>query len=160
MAVRDAERSSADERAAQLLRSVGQRVTKPRLAVLACVLAAKEEHLSADELLERVAAADASVHRATVYRTLEGLTAAGLLQHVHLDRGLTAYHLTDSVRGHTGAPHLHGQCSHCGRIVDFPSDTLSDAAERVAHATGFTLDPAHVALSGLCIDCKGSQHHH
>jgi Fur family ferric uptake transcriptional regulator len=160
MAVRAAELSVVDERAAQLLRSVGQRVTKPRLAVLACVLAAKEEHLSADELLERVAAADASVHRATVYRTLEGLTAAGVLQHVHLDRGLTAYHLTDSVVGSSGAPHLHGQCSHCGRIVDFPSDVLAGAAERVASSTGFTLDPAHVALSGLCAECKGVQHHH
>jgi Fur family ferric uptake transcriptional regulator len=160
MALRAAELSVADERAAQMLRAVGQRVTKPRLAVLACVVAAKEEHLSADELLERVAAADASVHRATVYRTLEGLTAAGVLQHVHLDRGLTAYHLTDAIAGHSNAPHLHGQCSHCGRIVDFPSDVLEDAADRVARATGFTLDPAHVALSGLCTDCQGSQHHH
>jgi Fur family ferric uptake transcriptional regulator len=160
MALRAAEPSAADERAAEMLRSVGQRVTKPRLAVLACVVAAKEEHLSADELLERVAAADASVHRATVYRTLEGLTTAGVLQHVHLDRGLTAYHLTDTVAGHAGAPHLHGQCSRCGRIVDFPSDVLADASQRVARATGFTLDPAHVALSGLCIECKDGEHHH
>jgi Fur family ferric uptake transcriptional regulator len=154
MAVRAGETTTAAERAAGLLRSVGQRVTKPRIAVLSCVLAAKEEHLSADELLERVVAADASVHRATVYRTLDGLTEAGLLQHVHLDRGLTAYHLTDTVGGHAAAHHLHGQCSRCSRIVDFPADILGDAAERVERATGFTLDPSHVALSGLCRDCK------
>jgi Fur family ferric uptake transcriptional regulator len=160
MASRADDAPSAEDRAAELLRSVGQRVTKPRVAVLSSVLAANEEHLSADELLERVTAADASAHRATVYRTLEGLTAAGLLQHVHLDRGLTAYHLTDSAGEHFSAPHLHGQCSRCGRIVDFPPDVLEDAVVRVARATGFTLDPAHVALSGLCTDCQGAGHRH
>lgn len=146
------------DRAAELLRSVGQRVTKPRLAVLSCVLVAGEEHLSADELLDRVLAADASVHRATVYRTLEGLTAAGVLRHVHLDRGLTAYHLADVVGKHPRAPHLHGQCSQCGRIVDFPGDALGDAAQRIRRATGFVLEPTHVALSGTCEECLGTGH--
>ena len=146
--------ASADTRAAELLRSVGQRVTKPRLAVLSCVLTAGEEHLSADVLLDRVLAADASVHRATVYRTLEGLTAAGVLQHVHLDRGLTAYHLADHAGQPAGTHHLHGQCSECGRIVDFPADVLGDAAARVKSATGFALDPTHVALSGTCAQCS------
>jgi Fur family ferric uptake transcriptional regulator len=145
--------ASPADRAEELLRSVSQRVTKPRVAVLSCVLAAGEEHLSADELLDRVLAADASVHRATVYRTLDGLTAAGVLRHVHLDRGLTAYHLADSVEERAHAPHLHGQCSICGRIVDFPAEVLGDAAVRVKKATGFSLDPTHVALSGTCKDC-------
>ncbi|HVW80266.1 MAG TPA: Fur family transcriptional regulator [Mycobacteriales bacterium] len=159
MASRGTDVAAAEVRASELLRSVGQRVTKPRLAVLTCVLAAKEEHLSADVLLERVFAADASVHRATVYRTLEGLTAAGVLQHVHLDRGLTAYHLKEAAGEQRRAPHLHAQCSRCGRVVDFPAEVLEDAAERVERATGFALDPAHVALSGRCADCKGLPQH-
>lgn len=145
---------TAQQLATDLLRSVGQRVTKPRVAVLSCVLAAREEHLSAELLLERVTAADASVHRATVYRTLDGLAAAGVLQHVHLDRGLTAYHLAESVGEHRSPPHLHGQCARCGRIVDFPADVMEQAVDRVERATGFALDPAHVALSGLCRQCK------
>jgi Fur family ferric uptake transcriptional regulator len=152
------EASASQVRAAELLRSVGQRVTAPRVAVLSCVLSAGVEHLSADELLERVLAADASVHRATVYRTLEGLRAAGLLHHVHLDRGLTAYHLADGVGDLATSPHLHGQCSRCGRIVDFPADVLGDAAARIRRTSGFALDPSHVALSGTCKDCLASSH--
>ena len=139
------------DRAVDLLRSVGQRVTKPRVVVLSQVLAAGEQHLSADEILERVTATDAAVHRATVYRTLDGLAEAGVLVHVHLDRGLTAYHLADAGRHHGG--HLHAQCSRCGTVVDLPADVLGDTAARIRKAHGFRLDAAHVALSGLCKDC-------
>ena len=134
-----------------LLRSVDLRVTRPRVAVLSCVLAAGADHLSADELLAKVDALDAGVHRATVYRTLEGLTEAGVLCHVHLDRGLTAYHLAE-VDGRANG-HLHAQCIQCGKVVDLPPHVLGDTADRIRRAAGFRLDPAHVALSGRCREC-------
>ena len=146
-----------DSKAAEataLLRAAGQRVTRSRVALLRCVIAAGGEHLSADALLEQVADSDPPIHRATVYRTLEGLTAAGVLRHVHLDRGLTAYHLASTPRAEHHRPdHLHAQCSVCGRVTDLPAHVLGDTATRVRRATGFRLDPSHVALSGVCRDC-------
>ncbi|MGH3743670.1 MAG: Fur family transcriptional regulator [Mycobacteriales bacterium] len=139
-----------EQTAIALLRGIGQRVTKPRVAVLSRVIAAGPEHVSADTIFDEVTAHHADVHRATVYRTLESLTEAGVLRHVHLDRGLRAYHLV-SVSG--PAPHLHAQCSRCGRVVDLPPGVLGDAAERIRTATGFRLDAAHAALSGLCRGC-------
>ncbi|HEX3824928.1 MAG TPA: Fur family transcriptional regulator [Mycobacteriales bacterium] len=146
-------------RATSLLRAVGQRVTKPRVALLSCILAARGEHLSADALHEQVAGSDPPIHRATVYRTLEGLTAAGVLRHVHLDRGLTAYHLADALRSASQpqrAPHLHAQCSDCGRVTDLPADVLGDTPIRIRRASGFRLDASHVALSGVCKDCAAA----
>jgi Fur family transcriptional regulator, ferric uptake regulator len=146
-------------RATALLRTVGQRVTKPRVALLSCVLAAKGEHLSADALLEQVADSDPPIHRATVYRTLEGLTAAGVLRHVHLDRGLTAYHLVDAPRpaaSHHHSEHLHAQCSQCAKVTDLPADVLGDTAIRIRRVSGFRLDASHVALSGVCRDCAAA----
>ena len=55
-----------DERAEALLRAAGQRVTKPRVAVLASVLDAEGEHLSAEEILNHVPAPGEGAHRATV----------------------------------------------------------------------------------------------
>jgi len=148
---------SLASQATDLLRSVGQRVTKPRVALLSCVIAAGGEHLSADALLEQVAKSDPPIHRATVYRTLEGLTAVGLLRHVHLDRGLTAYHLVDDPRPSATddhpEEHLHAQCSQCGRVTDLPADVLGETADRIRRASGFRLDASHVALSGVCKDC-------
>jgi Fur family transcriptional regulator, ferric uptake regulator len=149
-------------RATSVLRAVGQRVTKPRVALLSCILAARGEHLSADVLHEQVADSDPPIHRATVYRTLEGLTAAGVLRHVHLDRGLTAYHLVDAARPATSQPraqHLHAQCSQCGRVTDLPADVLGDTAIRIRRASGFRLDASHVALSGVCKDCAAAAAH-
>lgn len=137
------------------MREAGQRVTRSRVAVLSCLLAAGERHLSADEVLAGVSEVEPSVHRATVYRTLESLTAAGVLRHVHLDRGLTAYHLAVPTATKQ-REHLHAQCGSCGRVVDLPASVLGDTAKRVRAASGFTLDPGHVALSGLCADCAAA----
>lgn len=145
--------------ATDLLRAAGQRVTKPRIALLSCVIAAGGEHLSADALIEQVADSDPPIHRATVYRTLDGLTTAGLLRHVHLDRGLTAYHLVDgrssaSSSHHHRAEHLHAQCSKCGKVTDLPAHVLGETADRIRRASGFRLDASHVAFSGICKDCS------
>ena len=150
--------SGVEQAAEQLLRAHGRRVTKPRLAIVSCLLEAGEDHVSADVLLDQVAARH-DVHRATIYRTLDGLTADGMLRHVHLDRGLTAYHLVEQPPAGMAPPaaesaeHLHAQCSSCGRVVDLPADALGDAAHRIERATGFHLDASHVALSGHCRAC-------
>jgi Fur family transcriptional regulator, ferric uptake regulator len=145
------------EQATALLRSVGQRVTKPRVALLAQIIDDSGSHLSADVLHDRVAGVEPTIHRATVYRTLEGLTTVGVLRHVHLDRGLTAYHLVDRVvpaaRHSHDAEHLHAQCSQCGQVTDLPADVLGDTGERIRRASGFRLDASHVALSGRCASC-------
>lgn len=141
-------RGSPADRATDLLRSVRLRITQPRVAVLAVILQAGEEHLSADDLVARLGSQAAPAHRATVYRTVEGLTKSGVLSHVHLGSGVTAYHLNP------GITHLHAQCAACGRVTDLPAEILGDTAERIERAVGFVLEPAHVALSGRCKDCR------
>jgi Fur family ferric uptake transcriptional regulator len=141
-----------DQAAAAMLRGVGQRVTRPRIVVLSQFIASGQAHVSAEEVLDRVEADDTNVHRATVYRTLEGLTAVGVLCHVHLGRGLTAYHLSETGAA-SGVRHLHAQCSRCGTVVDLPPHVLGDTAIRIRRSSGFRLDPGHVALSGLCKEC-------
>jgi Fur family ferric uptake transcriptional regulator len=143
--------AAAEEAARGLLHDIGQRVTKPRVAVLSQIIAAGHEHLSAEVLLDHVTANHADVHKATVYRTLDSLTEAGVLSHVHLDRGLRAYHLAEPAGHH--ASHLHAQCSGCGRVVDLPPDVLGQAGARIEAATGFQLDASHTALSGNCRAC-------
>jgi Fur family ferric uptake transcriptional regulator len=153
------------------LRASGERVTPARRAVIAVVEAADlaDEHLSAEQIGERVATFEPSVHRATVYRTLTSLTDAGVLSHVHLGGSATVYHLathrTERTREASPAasdrqdtqPHAHGhlhvQCSVCGRVQDAPADVLEEAARRLREDIGFELDTTHAALLGRCADC-------
>ncbi len=144
-----AEQGGDESPARRLLRSRGQRVTRPRVAVVEA-LTRLAGHPSAEQVASEVATAAPGVHRATVYRTLEKLADLGVVTHVHMSHGTTAYHLSD-----TGSePHLHVRCRECGRVLDLPPDLLDDARDRVAAEVGFELDTGHVALSGRCADCS------
>lgn len=136
-----------------LLRSRGERITTPRLAVLS-VLLRRPGHLSAEQIVAEVAEDQPAVHRASVYRALEMLTHIDVVAHVHLGHGGTAYHLATP---HKSA-HLHAQCDDCGRVIDLPGDALQGATADISRRTGFQLDPRHVALSGRCADCAASSH--
>lgn len=133
---------------AGLLRSRGERMTAPRRAVLR-VLAEHGGHLAADAVVTMVAQRDPGVHRATVYRTLEALSELGVIQHVHVGHGGTAYHLV-----RPGERHLHAQCRGCGAVYDLPFDLLAGVAETLRRSHAFVLDADHVALSGLCEQCQ------
>ncbi|GAA6525349.1 transcriptional repressor [Intrasporangium sp. DVR] len=160
--------------ALEALRASGERVTPARQAVLRVIDAAdgSDEHLSAEQISERVTRLEPSVHRATVYRTLTALTDAGVLSHVHLGGSATVYHLVAHPRERAreaspaayglgdGHPHAHGhlhvQCSICGRVQDAPPDVLDEAGRQLREALGFDLDTTHAALLGRCSDCAGA----
>ena len=130
------------------LNARGERMTRPRQAVLG-VLVEDRRHLSAEEIVAAVAQRDASVHRASVYRTLDALAQLGVVQHVHLSHGATAYHLAVEDRNH-----LHLQCTTCRSIADVPLVAMLGAAAEIAREYGFTVDVGHVALSGTCRACR------
>jgi Fur family ferric uptake transcriptional regulator len=130
------------------LHARGERMTRPRQAVLR-VLAEDPRHLSAEEIVAAVARRDPSVHRASVYRTLEALAHLGVVQHVHLSHSATAYHLVTDHRDH-----LHLQCTSCGNITDVPTNLLRSTAEKLDETYHFALDLGHVALSGQCGNCR------
>ncbi len=128
------------------LRARGERVTSARTALID-VLARDEDHLSADDIADRLDGTEPTPHRATVYRTLESLVNAGIVAHVHLPHGAATYHLADTVRAH-----LHLLCRSCGAISDAAPDLLDDVRARL-ELDGFRLDPDHVALTGWCDAC-------
>ena len=129
------------------LRSRGERMTTPRRAVLQALVGA--DHLTADQVQERVDASHPGVHRVSVYRTLQALGELGVVQHVHLGHGPTTYHL---IRREDG-DHPHAHCRSCGVVVDLPPGLLDDVRRSLADSEGFVLDVGHVALSGTCAGC-------
>ena len=135
------------DQVAEALRSRGERMTEPRRAVL-MALADDEGHSTAEEVVEKVAQSAPSVHRASVYRSLDALVGLGVVQHVHLGKGGTAYHLV----AHQGE-HVHAQCTVCGQMFDLPTELMASVAGYLQDRWDFTLDPGHVALAGVCTDC-------
>ncbi|SDT71932.1 Fur family transcriptional regulator, ferric uptake regulator [Jiangella sp. DSM 45060] len=139
------------ERALDRLRARGHRITGARHAVIEA-LATVDGHPSAEQLSEHVRELHPTVHRATVYRTLETLATLGVVTQVHVGGGATTYHLAADATGHDD--HLHASCRVCGRIIDLPSDLLDPIKRRLAVESDFQLDPPHIALSGTCRRCQ------
>jgi len=127
------------------LRAAGVRVTAARRAVVHALVDA-DDHVTADELAERIADRQPDVHRSTVYRTLDALERLGVVTHVHLGHGRAVYHLTDRM-------HQHAVCEGCGLVVELGDDVLGEVQARLERETGFVVDPHHFALVGRCRHC-------
>jgi Fur family ferric uptake transcriptional regulator len=136
-------------RAVGQLRAQGHRVTGARRAVIE-TLARHGGHPNAAELSAEIELRHPGVHLTTVYRTLEFLAEQGVVTHVHMGHGATAFHLAGSVDVEA---HLHARCRICGRVLDLPADLLDPIRLRLADERDFVLDPRHVALSGACQFC-------
>lgn len=130
------------------LRASGLRVTAPRRAVCAVLVEAHGLHLTAGDIHGRlIASGETTINASTVYRTLESLEEAGLINHTHMGHGALVYHLADE------APHQHLICVRCGRTEAVPGSELRSFFEEITRRTGFEPDPNHVALSGICRHC-------
>ena len=138
--------SDRRERILADLRQRGGRLTRARQALVDALLEA-ETHVTAEDLAESVQARHPEVHRSTIYRTLDALERAGVVDHVHLGHGRAVYHLSDD-------PHQHLVCEKCGSVVEVPDRLFDDLATTLRRRYGFTIRPNHFAVLGRCRACR------
>ena len=46
-------------------------------------------------------------------------------------------------------------CRDCGAIAQLPAEAVETFVEQAHTAVGFTLEPGHFALEGVCARCLG-----
>lgn len=131
-----------------LLRSAGRRVTNARLQV-AHVLQHSEGHVTASEVLEGVAEAQARIDQSTVYRVLADLRDSGLVAESRFGSSEASYEWL------AGSNHHHLHCTECDKVSALDFDPVSEMAEKVLQRHGFEVDATHMVLSGICADCRG-----
>ncbi|MFI2758398.1 Fur family transcriptional regulator [Streptomyces echinatus] len=130
-----------------LLRLHGLRCTASRLCTLR-LLSASGAHLSSAEVCSELRRLAVPFDQATVFRTLETLTDAGLTHAVH-GPGPKRY-------GVSSEPHHHTVCEACGQVGDLAADHLKDAVERIAELAGLHVGAAgSLLLYGRCARCSG-----
>jgi Fur family ferric uptake transcriptional regulator len=134
-----------------LLRAAGQRVTAQRLAVLSA-FSLPGEHLTAEEIVERVQRASPIVDRSTVYRTLERFRDLRLITETDLGEGVRQYELLDEERHH------HLICHKCRCMIEFDDELLDEVRDQIFARYGFTAGIEHLALFGLCAHCAAEPH--
>ncbi|MFN0026546.1 MAG: Fur family transcriptional regulator [Acidimicrobiales bacterium] len=139
----DGERSL--ERLLAELRRRGQRVTTGRRAVAEAVVSA--HYCTAEEIVERVQQAHSEVHPSTVYRTLETLEEAGLIEHLHFGHGPARWLLAND-------PSHHLVCEACGRVQQVPRQLFDRVRDQLEAEYGFAIDLHHFANVGRCASCR------
>jgi len=128
------------------LRERGQRWTSQRRALIE-VMSGIDGHITGAELVERCRAIDPSTIPSTVYRTLDVLEELGLVRHSHGADGREEYHVLPEIE------HAHLYCTTCGESWDLAAGELSSLAQRLGESRRFTVDVAHLTISGTCGVC-------
>jgi len=132
---------------ADRLRAIGQRATPQRLLILGA-FARPGEHLTAEEVYDRVGPLAPAVNRSTVYRTLELFRDLGLITETDLGGGVRHFELFDDHRHH------HLICRNCGGMLELDDDIVAPLRDRVRERHNFAVTIDHLALFGWCSYCN------
>jgi len=131
------------------MKASGLRLTGQR-RILAELLETAEEHLDAESVYRRAKSQDGTIHRATVYRTLNKLKKLGLVDELDLMHVSGERHYYE-IRPST--LHIHLVCTACKR-VDEPDEAFwDDLKRRVENENGFRPEVVRIEMAGVCAAC-------
>ncbi|MCU1688947.1 MAG: furA 1 [Jatrophihabitantaceae bacterium] len=133
--------------APEQLRGAGLRVTEPRLAIHAALLA--HPHSTAAALIDYIAvdASAAGISKQGVYNVLDDLAAAGMVRRIEPAGSAARFELR------VGDNHHHLVCRICGRTEDVDCAVGEAPCLVPVSNSGFVLDEAEVVWWGRCADC-------
>ena len=129
----------------RLLRGVGLRVTRPRVAVLAAVH--DHPHAETDSIIGVVRADLGEVSHQAVYDVLRALTAAGLVRRIQPMGSVARYEARVSDNHH------HVVCRSCGAIADVDCAVGYTPCLTAVDDSGYEIGEAEVIYWGRCPEC-------
>ncbi len=122
------------------LHNVGLKATSARLRVLQLFESSPAEHLSAEEIHNRLSESGEEIGLATVYRVLSHFEAAGLLIRHNFEEGRAVYE-----RAATGH-HDHMVDLDTGKIIEFVDDEIEALQKRIADKHGYDIVSHNLVL--------------
>lgn len=107
------------------------------------------DHVTPEQVYETVHRRNPAISRATIYRTLDFLCEIRLV--VAMQWGGQSYY---EIAGET--PHHHVICRTCGAVEELDIQLVETFVENVWRKQHFVIDMNHMALFGLCRQCKAT----
>lgn len=136
----------------EALDQAGVRLTGPRRE-LAALIARRQGHFTAADLLADAEQRSLGIGRATVFRLLELLADQGLVERVDLPDGRHAY--VPCAPSH----HHHLVCVACGAISEVDDCGIEAVTAEAARRTGFEIQSHRLELFGRCPRCQQAGSH-
>jgi len=137
-----------EEEIRKKLAEKGYRLTKQRQVVLE-VLRGTQSHPNADWIYQEVRKRMPNVSLGTIYRTLNVLKDAGLIQ--ELNYGSSSRRYDGKVTSH-----YHITCIKCGRVMDIDLPPFVELEHRAEAVTGFKVTGHRLEFYGICPECYSS----
>lgn len=137
---------ASDETRDRLL-AAGQRIT-PQRDVIAGALEDAGRPLTAHELAARLELVSPGIGRATVFRTLQSLQAAGVVERIALPGDQPAYLICANPRHHH-----HLVCRSCGVVEELAEDEVAAFLGQLERRHRFTVDHVSFDVYGRCATC-------
>lgn len=130
-----------------------QRNTRPRrlIAERLSELARRGVDFTTDDLWQKLREVEPRMGRATVYRSVEKLVAAGLLDRIEFADGTHHYRVCG------GEHHHHITCTNCHRVVEVDICLPVDQFATLGEQTGFTIEGHTLTIFGLCANCRSKE---
>lgn len=130
----------------ELLRKRGYRLTPQRFMIMSVIQEA-QEHLSIEQITERVQERNPYVSLSTIYRTLELLRELGLVRENHLAGEQPRYEIAD------GKAHHHLICRTCRAVIHLDEQLLGNLHEKLQEEYGFCGLTLDLVGTGFCPAC-------
>ncbi|HNA29332.1 MAG TPA: ferric iron uptake transcriptional regulator [Thiobacillaceae bacterium] len=127
------------------LKTMGLKVTGPRLKILSLFEQTERRHLTAEDVYRLLIAEHVDVGLATVYRVLTQFEHAGLLIRHHFDNDKAVYELN------RGGHHDHLLCLQCGKVEEFYDPEIERRQHAVAAERGYKLAEHALHLYVECV---------
>ena len=128
------------------------RMTTQRQVIMEELKSVKS-HPTAGELCQMVRRRLPRISLGTVYRNLDILSRAGLIQKLDVAGQEMRFD------GNT-LNHYHLRCLDCGRVFDVEMDLLSGVEQRLAQESGFEVLGHRLEFVGRCEACQGAETSH
>lgn len=130
----------------QWCRRHGLPMTMQRRVVLEAVLS-RDDHPTADQILDEVRRRLPSISRTTVYRVLETLVGAGVIMRICHPGSAARF----DPKIHQ---HHHLVCAHCESVVDLEDRRLHGVPWPDVRRFGFEITEYHIHYRGVCRHCR------
>jgi Fur family ferric uptake transcriptional regulator len=131
----------------------GLRMTPQRISILSLFHSSSAgDHLSADDVHQRLTQNETPMSLSTVYRTLHLMSQMGILRELELAEDHKHYELNPR----SGESHHHLVCIRCTKTIEFKSESMQKVGEKVAKGSGFALLDCQLVIHALCPACQRS----
>ena len=136
------------------LKEKGCKLTMQRRSVLDVLLEHHNEHLSTEEIYDKVKENFPEIGLATVYRTVQLFEEMGIVDRLNFDDGCSRFELASEDTVHH---HHHLICEECNKVYEVENDLLDEIEKEIESKYNFKIHDHNVMFYGICKECSAKK---